>query len=209
LLKVTDNIARELDMGNFTALTLLDFSKAFDSLDYNILCNKLNSIFRFSPRVCNFIRSFLNGRSQAVKVNNNYSSPLNILSGITQGSVTGPLFFCLFINDLPDVCHHSNVHMYADDVQIYYSRPIGLLEDCVYRVNEDLERISQWATRNNLKLNPAKSVCLPIYKSDIHLHSLPSVILNNCIVPYVDSIFNLGVNMNRKLTCDIVKYYIE
>jgi len=200
--KITDDISTEMDNNKFTILTCLDFSKAFDSLDHLILCNKLNSSFNFSPRICSFIYSFLHNRSQCVKFNNSLSSFSNIVSGVPQGSVIGPLLFSLFINDLPDVCRNLTIHMYADDVQLYISQPIGLVEDMVCRINEDLYRINSWARDNNLKLNPSKSLCLPIYKNFIDFDSLPVIFLNNSPIPYLSRINNLGVELAHDLSWD-------
>ena len=91
--------------------------------------------------------------------------------------------------------------MYADDAQVYLSRPIGLSEDLVSRINEDLSRISLWAESNGLKLNSSKTQALPISHDDFNLESLPKIVTNNTEISYENSVTSLGFVLNRKLSC--------
>lgn len=109
-----------------------------------------------------------------------------------QGSVLGPLLFCLFVNDVFNVCRYSNIHGYADDIQIYISNRIGLIEDMCCRLNEDLAAISKWAENNKLLLNSEKSIVLPISRSEIDSANLPAIYLGEIILQYVNRTKYLG-----------------
>jgi len=117
MLKILDDIRSSFDINMITLLCLLDFSKAFDSVDHVILCNKLKA-YGFSDSVVRLIWSYLSNRRQRVKVDSGYSNYTQLTSGVPQGSILGPLLFAIFINDLFDVCKFSEVHAYADDFQI-------------------------------------------------------------------------------------------
>ena len=118
-----------------------------------------------------------------------------------QGSVLGPLLFSLFINDLfqctVDVC----VHAYADDVQLYMSNRIGLVEDLFCRFNDDLQRIFNWSVQNHLSINPVKSCVVPISKNDVVCDSLPVLCIGGHTLSFVNTAKSLGYYINSKLSC--------
>lgn len=200
LLFVTDEIRTAMDKDHITLLTLLDFSKAFDTVNHSILCKKLRNFFGFSIESCKLIHSYLSGRQQRVVANGQSSSFLNVLNGVPQGSILGPILFSLYINELPKVVKHCVIHLYADDVQLLISRPFGEKNDAVALMNEDLSFISRWSKRNHLYLNPVKSTALPIYRKVFDLSVLRPLNLENEGIEYVNSARNLGMIFNRTLT---------
>ena len=114
LVDVVDDLRLKLDENYIAFLVLLDHTKAFDhtTVDHKILLKKLQ-IFHVSNSTGGLIRSYLMNRSQRVYLNGNISNSLNVGRGIPQGSIIGPLLFCMYINDLPDVFDNCSVHMYA------------------------------------------------------------------------------------------------
>lgn len=202
LLKVTDDIYRKLDNKQITFLILLDFSKAFDTVSHSILCNKLASLFNFSSSAVKLISNFLNERSQCVDICGHLSSFLPVSSGVPQGSVLGPVLFSLFINDLPLVLDTgSKYHLFADDVQLYYSCHNSMAHSTISIINRDLLSVLNWCDSNHLILNGNKTQCVLLTPSryTINLDSLPPICLKNHILQYSNVAKNLGLHINDKL----------
>ena len=92
--------------GHVNLLALFDFSKAFDKIKHDIVLKKLTQL-GVSEKFFHLLRDYLNGRTQRVKINNSLSDKMSITSGVPQGSILGPLFFLIYINDLPSVVFFS------------------------------------------------------------------------------------------------------
>lgn len=93
------------------------------------------------------------------------------------------------------------MNAYADDIQLYISNRVGLIEDTCCRLNEDLNAIEKWAEANNLMLNPRKSFVLPISKTKLNFGQFPSVYLGNTALKYVEKVKYLGFYINSTLSC--------
>ena len=104
-----EDIRPAFDRGELTILVLLDFSKAFDTVSFNILLRKLKMYFGFSDISCKLLKSYLTGRSFYVSSLDASSDTAEILSGVPQGSILGPILFSLFINDMVQCCKCPSV----------------------------------------------------------------------------------------------------
>ena len=202
LLRIVDDISRAIDKKKCTILMLLDFSKAFDTIDHNLLCRKLVGMFNFSGSVVTFIDSYLSDRFQYVSTNAAVSTLLPVTSGVPQGSVLGPLLFSLFINDLPHIINHSCCHLFADDVQLYIHTDLCKLSAGVGLLNDDIDAVYHWSSSNGLSLNSSKSAVMIIYKKEVSTIALPLVRLGNDVIAYSRSVRNLGLIFNTTLTWD-------
>jgi len=122
LLSMTDMIRKNTFRNNFSVLLSLDLTKAFDSILNLLLNNKLSTRFNFSVSACNLIKSYLENRSQYVQYNDFSSECLDVVCGVPQGSVLGPLLFMLFINDFFECLDQNSceIFMFADDIQILF-----------------------------------------------------------------------------------------
>jgi hypothetical protein len=201
LLNITDDIYRDLDEGLFVALVLLDFSKAFDTVNHALLCQKLRTFFNFSSNAISFIESYLTFRVQCVGVDGLFSEFLPVISGVPQGSVLGPLLFSLFINDLCRVVHFARYHAYADDFQLYSGGCYGDVSNCILRLNGDLERVYRWSLDNGLVLNGSKTQAIIFSRSMGRLpNPLPELTLGGEAIAYSACVKNLGVFMDDRLT---------
>ena len=102
MVKILDDIRIPFDSNHITILCLLDFTKAFDTVDHLILCQKLKNLFCFSNSLIN---RYLTNRSQLVNVLGILSQRKHVPCGVPQGSILGPLLFSLFINDIFQIVH--------------------------------------------------------------------------------------------------------
>ena len=131
----------------------IDFAKAFDLVNHTILLTKL---YKYGVRgsLLDWCRDYLTNRQQRVVVKGEVSDWLTITSGVPQGSLLGPLFFIVFINDLPGVISEdSTIALYADDSKLY--RIINTPED-LSSFQDDLDKISDWCKGNKMKINTRK-----------------------------------------------------
>lgn len=200
LIDVAEEIRKELDDDRLTFLVLLDHSKAFDTVNHTILCNKLRNKFNFSNSASHLVESYLTNRYQYVQTENSKSSLLPINIGVPQGSIIGPLLFSLYANDLPNYLDQCNARLYADDVQLYTSCDTKSVDECVRTLNANLHSIYDWASANGLAINPNKSKCLVIGKRSLLPTRVPQILINNQIIEIVETARNLGIIFNKTLT---------
>ena len=105
--------SRKITQGVF-----LDFSKAFDTINHEILVKKLSSFYGFSMSAKELIQSYLTNRKQFVRLSNANSETENIEIGVPQGSVLGPLLFIVYINDLLNSAPNLSYVLFADDTNL-------------------------------------------------------------------------------------------
>ena len=153
LLDHVDSILKNLQENKEVDVIYLDYAKAFDKVDHEILLRKLKKM-GIHGKLFEWIKDFLtNKRYQTVLVNGKRSFLAEVLSGVPQGSVLGPLLFLIYINDLVDTIKGSKVSSFADDTKI--SRPIEYEED-VSLLQKDLDIIIAWSIENNMDLHEDK-----------------------------------------------------
>ncbi len=164
LLKVTNDILCENDKGKITALVLLDLSAAFDTVDHEILLSRLETDVGVSDVALSWFRSYLSGRSQAVSCAGRTSCSRAVTCGVPQGSVLGPLLFCVYMRPLEEIMQKHNIshHFYADDTQLYLSFDPSEANQAMDRLNKCLADIRSWMSANFLKLNSEKTELLLI-----------------------------------------------
>ena len=131
-------------------------SKAFESIDHDILIMKLRDVgLSFSS--IEWFQSYLSSHYQVVKIQASISDQLPFTSGVPQGSILGPLLFSMYTNDLALVPKHCSTQSYVDDTKLLLNFRIKDQQDTVSKMNEDLQRICQWTFTNKLVLNPDKT----------------------------------------------------
>ena len=119
LIQVYHKILKALDNKHSVDVIYLDFQKAFDKVSHHLLLRKLSK-HGFYGSIFNWFKSYLSGRIQRVALDGHYSEWLDVTSGVPQGSILGPLFFILYINDLPDqIQQPTEMALYADDSKLY------------------------------------------------------------------------------------------
>ena len=137
----TNSWFSSLDHGISICSVFLDLKKAFDSVPHQPLLNTLATLNLPSHLLC-WIHSYLSNHSQRVKVSGSLSQPCQVLSGVPQGSILGPLLFLIYINDITNISlsPQSNLILYADD--ILYFHPV-ISSSCMTSIQNDLNTISE------------------------------------------------------------------
>ena len=135
-------------------LVFIDLKKAFDTVDHDILCEKLQ-IYGVQQRELFWFRSYLSNRKQFCRVNGVASDIQDVEVGVPQGSCLGPLLFLIFINDLPLAVQGSTVSMYADDTSLCH-QALNMTQ-LNGAINNDLKKLDAWLQGNKLSLNVTKT----------------------------------------------------
>ena len=169
LVTMNDDIIKEMQDDNIVIVVLLDLSAAFDTIDHTILLQKLLDDYNVTDEANKWFKSYLDGRSFSVNVNNVSSTFLSLLFGVPQGSLLGPILFILYIKHLQSIAakYGLKIKLYADDSQLYISfhpnRP-GEFHELTERINQCLAEIKAWMVKNFMKLNDTKTELLLIGK---------------------------------------------
>ena len=182
----------------------LDYAKAFDKVDHEILIHKLQC-YGIQGTLLEWIKSFLNNRYQCVSVNGTHSYTSKVISGVPQGTVLGPLLFLVFVNDMNTCIQHSFISSFADDTRI--KKDIAACTDVKY-LQDDLNSVCKWTTENNMMLHEKKFEYinhstgdskllkeLP-YTSELYQYSTP----NDTVMSPVSSVRDLGVTITPDLS---------
>ena len=196
LIEIVDNIKLSVDSGKLAGGIFVDLTKAFDTVNHNILLEKLNNIgIRGTPN--NLIKSYLSNRLQYVEIGNTKSNLLSINCGVPQGSVLGPLLFILYINDLANCCLLGKIRIFADDTAIYFE--CSNIEELLHVGNSIMKDMDRWFTANLLTLNTDKSFFC-IYRKPKKILNIPDKIeFNGKAINRAKSIKYLGVTIDEFL----------
>ena len=155
LIHMTEAIRSALDSGNVTCGIFVDFAKAFDTVNHEILLKKLDN-FGFRGVVNDWFRSYLTDRKQKVVINGFESKSKIMYHGVPQGSVLGPILFLLYINDLHRCIKYCKTYHFADDTNLLnISKDYRSLQR---KVNYDLFSLHKWLIANKISLNEGKEV---------------------------------------------------
>lgn len=212
LLKITDDILTATDQGKATALVLIDYSKAFDTISHKLLYSILHFI-GFSENSILLIKNYLLNRVQFVETAKGKSNYGNIVCGVPQGSILGPLLFCIYTCNLVNVLKNCNAHMYADDTQVYHSFYPTDTHSANAKINNDLKELALISELHNLQINPTKSNVLVFGKNrGLVERNISIVINNNALSPTSEAknlgvIFEVGLRFKKHISKCIQKAY--
>ncbi len=175
----------------------MDLAKDFDTVDFDIMIEKLRSL-GFKSNARNWFRSYLSERSQVTVVSGNESSPGHLSSSVPQGSILGPLLFICYINDLPNVLRHSSPFLYADDTALLTKGTD--INDLTHKLNSDAENVSDWFKRNRLSCNISKTKVMKFCNSRSTVRNSPmNISMNHQSVDEVSNFKYLGLNLDCHL----------
>ena len=149
---------KSLDEGGIFAAVMMDLSKAFDTINHELLIAKLHA-YGFEKSALSIVNDYLSDRLQRVKINSSFSSWTKLLSGVPQGSVLGPLLFNIYLNDLFLELVSTHACNFADDTTLSVNGQF--IEDLLSELEDDCWSAILWYENNFMLLNHSKCQLLP------------------------------------------------
>ena len=208
-LELTDRINENLDKGELPIAIYLDLSKAFDTLDHDILLAKLH-YYGLSGISLDWFTSYLCDRHQYVDFDGTDSEMRSIHTGVPQGSILGPLLFLIYMNDIAEASDNFHSILYADDTSL--TEPISTFDIITPRgqidkynlatnINKELENIYNWLCVNKLSLNIPKTKFMIFHHRQKRIDSIiPNLIINNHQIERVTDFNFLGITLDEHLS---------
>ena len=187
LLRLTEDWRKSRDSKETVAVVSMGLSKAFDSIPHALLLAKLKA-YGLGDTSIVLLRSYLSTRIQRVKIGDTFSEWELVRRGVPQGSVLGPVFFNVHINDLFYHIKRANLNAYADDEQLYSSDKD--LETLNTRLEHELGIANNWYERNGMIVNPEKHQAMVLGANSNYEFSFP----------VKNSIDLLGVTIDKDLS---------
>ena len=209
-LHVVDEVINDLDKNLVPLNIYLDLSKAFDTLDHNILLHKLQ-YYGVSEIELTFFKNYLSNRQQYVQMGTIKSTLENIQTGVPQGSILGPLLFFIYINDIPYASKYFKIVTYADDTTLMTRlnltelRQTNEMTSCI---NLELNKINEWLKLNRLSLNVVKSKFMMFHMPQKKFSSL-LLTIDNTQIERVTTFNFLGITLHENLKWDAHVHHIS
>ena len=200
ILQLVNRMTEAFSQGKYTLGIFLDLSKAFDTVNHNILLEKLKA-YGIQSENLKWFRSYLSNRKQFILYDDFKTEVKIVKCDVPQGSILGPLLFLIFVNDLSNSAKVLDPVLFADDTNLFCSdnNIMTLFETA----NQELSKINNWFLANKLSLNVEKTKYILFHKcidqEDIPL-KLPLLKLNSNIIEGENSLKFLGVILNEHLT---------
>ena len=198
ILELVEQITKSFNNKNHTLGVFVDLSKAFDTVNHEILLTKLNH-YGIRGKTHNWIKTYLKYRKQFVLLND--TGLIEVICGVPQGSILGPLLFLIYINDMFKASQTISTIMFADDTNFFLSH--NNVKEMFTLMNEELEKFNIWFKANKLSLNADKTKFTLFHKSSQSENlplKLPELIMNNTVIERKDSLKFLGVLIDETLS---------
>ena len=195
-LELIDIITQELDKCQTPINIYIDLSKAFDTLNREILISKLKH-YGINGSAIKLVDSYLSNRKQYVQFNNTSSTQTGVSTGVPRGSILGPLLFIIYIND---IVHSSNLYefiIFAEDTTLFTS--INNQANTVYILTDELGKFYNWLIANKLSLsvNKTKAMILHMPQKKVPNYQLTTA---GSHIEFVDNFNFLGIAIDKHLS---------
>ena len=194
-LELIDRITHELDLGNTPINIYIDLSKAFDTLDHDILISKLQH-YGIKGAALQLLISYLSNRKQFVQYGDTLSQKTDILMGVPQGSILGPLLFIIYINDMAHSSELFKFINFADDTTLITN--LNNEDTRNESLNHELTNFHNWLKANKLSLNINKTKAMVFHMPQKRIQ-LPSLKIAGEDIAFVDNFNFLGIIINKHL----------
>ena len=196
LLKLTEEWRKHLDQNKIVGAVLMDLSKAFDCLPHELLIAKL-SAYGFDKNTLTFFLSYLKGRKQTVNIKGKLSIFMDILAGVPQGSILGPILFNIFINDIINIFDICDINNFADDNTL--SAMANNIPKLIDYLEKDTQKAIDWFQCNHMIANPDKFEAIIIEKNGRDTSGIP-LNINNDTITSSKEVTLLGITIDNKLS---------
>ena len=215
IVKIMNDLLMALDSNQCVLLIMLDLSAAFDTVDHELLLTRLEQSFGIQDGAKAWLRSYFSDRQQVVRIKGVASDPQALTTGMPQGSVLGPFSFPQYTSPLFNIANNNQcqIHMYADDTQLYMSFNIQNSENTIAKMEECIRDTKKWMAENFLKLNDSKTEFLIICKKsflpkisnigsirvgDTKIKARPDACNIGC---FIDTTLNMEAQINHITRC--------
>ena len=204
---LNDKILKGFDEGLLTGMILIDLQKAFDTIDHEVLFNKLVSL-RFTDKTILWFKSYLVGRTFKVNIDKTLSDPGDQACGVPQGSILGPLLFLLYVNDMPQSVK-CELFLYADDsCLVFQHRNEKVIEE---QLNKDFANLCEWFVDNKLSIHfgddKTKSI-LFASKMKVKKVAKLDITYNNVKIKQHSKVTYLGCILDETLNGESMALYV-
>ena len=197
-IKLADYIVQEIDRKLTPVNIYIDLSKAFDTLNFDILLYKLH-YYGITDIALKLLKSYMSNRKQYVKYNVNESGFKEIKTGVPQGSILGPLLFSIYINDLSTISNTFKCIMYADDTTIYFNTEDFPKDNLAKHITTELDKVDVWLKHNKLSLNVEKTKCMTFHTCQKKIELL-QLSIDGKPIDHVKYFKFLGILFDENLT---------
>jgi len=205
LVRIQNDLLISIDNKQCVFLVLLDLSAAFDTVDHNVLLNRLSERYGIKGQALSWVESYLSDRKQFITVEGVRSTEHTLDCNVPQGSVLGPSFFSDYNAPVADIFHRHGIayHLYADDTQVYLAFPAGAETEAREKLELCLQDVKLWMARNYLKLNDSKTDFMILGSA----HSLKNISTTHIkigdeLVKPSTSVKNIGATLDHQLKMD-------
>lgn len=197
LLEQKEFILKNFEENLLTLGVFIDFSKAFDCINHNLLLRKLPQ-YGIRGVAHDLIKSYLNHRSQYVEINGISSQLKPIKIGVPQGSILGPLLFNIYVNDIVNVDASTKYVIYADDTTLLFSSKN--IENLVTTTNSVLAKIYEWSIENGLTINTNKTKTVLFQAKNKNISLQSDIMLNHSNLEVLASAKTLGIFFDHDMS---------
>ena len=196
ILHIYDKIIESFSKKEHMIGIFMDLSKAFDTIDHQILIHKLNS-YGIRGQALSWFKDYLHNRQQYVAFQTHESQKQSIKCGVPQGSILGPLLFIIYVNDIINSSPLLHFIMFADDTSVFFSH--NNLDTLINLLNSELSKISKWFKSNKLSLNANKTNFIHFKKTNSQITAC-NILIDGLPLTQKQSTKFLGVTIDSNLT---------